>query len=950
MKKYFLLLFILVTYPIIIHSQDYYANKLVVKFKKYSTLSNYWKSNNRDISIPEFEKILGKNYVKPYISDELLNLYNKRKNYNKNKSSNNKKEPNLDLIAVIEYNSSISPEVAAKKITLLPDVEYAEPMYKHQLLVGPNDSLYSEQYYIEQIKANLAWQFVDTNFAVIVGVVDTGVDYEHEDLKDNIFTNKGETGLDDQGRDKRANGVDDDSNGFIDDWIGWDFYGEGDNNPLPGNPHGTHVAGIIGAIANNRVGIAGVAQNIKILPVKIGPDLPFATNISNGYQGILYAAAMGADIINCSWGSSHYSQAEADIVEAANQLGSLIVAAAGNNNQYVFFYPASYNGVMSVAAVNKNDERAYFSNYNHKIDVAAPGVDIMSTIPGNEYRTMSGTSMASPVAAGVAALAKNRFKDKPNFILREIVKATSDFIYDKNPAYLGQLGSGRVNALRVMTDERLISMRVEQIILSKSEINNEFFPNDTIKFKLLVKNYLDSVSNVSIKIYTINNELLKTVRDSFYIGNMASNEIIQTQPFEFIVRDMQVYDKEVRLVVRLIADDYFSDNFSYDFTLSPSYKTFEHNNVRATFNSIGNIGFNDYPNNRQGKGISYKDGANMAFEGALMLSANGNELYNVARGEYQLHKDVDFIMLSAMNKLLPGRYATAEGSNNFQTINDDTLNISKIEIKQNVYQFNNTQFSNTIFVVYTIFNKSGKPIDSVFIGHYFDWDIGIPQDNLIWWDATNSIAFAKSSVDTLPLASVLNLSKFGNNFFAIDNDGSSDENPGVYDGFTRLEKLRFMKNGLQRIQSSITDASMVLSAGPIALQESDSVVVPFAIILGENEENILREANLAKIFIEELLLTSVGDQPNDKINIKIVPNPVKDNLTIQVHTKKFDYFSVAIFDLLGNLVKILENNRALHIGENNLSYFVSDLPIGAYYLKISNKVDISNGIIFLKVK
>jgi|YNPMSStandDraft_1061717.scaffolds.fasta_scaffold00196_20 subtilisin family serine protease len=950
MQKNILFLLILAFCPILVYSQNYYSNKLVVKFKKHSNLANYWLSNNRNITFSNFEKILGKNQAKPYIPNELLILYNKSKNSKRYKSSFNKKELNLDLIAIVEYEKSISPELAARKITLLPEIEYAEPLYKHELLIEPNDSLYSEQYYIKQIKANLAWEYVDSNFTVIIGVVDTGVDFEHEDLKDNIYTNSGEIGTDQQGKDKRSNGIDDDGNGFVDDWIGWDFYGDGDNIPLPGNPHGTHVAGIIGAITNNKVGIAGVAKNIKILPVKIGPDLPFATNISNGYQGILYAAAMGADIINCSWGSTHYSQAEADIVEAANQLGSLIVAAAGNNNLYVFFYPAAYNGVLSVAAVNNNDERAYFTNYNYKIDVSAPGVDIMSTIPGNEYRKMSGTSMASPVVAGVAALAKNRFKEKPNFIIREIVKATSDYLYDKNPAYLGQLGQGRVNALRVMTDERLISLRVEALHLPKNVHSNEFYPNDTIKFSLILRNYLDSAYNVSVKIYTLDNNLIKTLNDSVYVGNLANNEIIETPvPFEFVVRDAQVYDKEIKLVARIIADGFFADNFSYDVIISPSYKTFDHNNAVATFNSIGNIGFNDYPNNRQGRGIYYKNGANMAFEGALMLSANGNELYNVARGEFQLRKDIGFEMISAINKLLPGKFATAEGYNNFKTVNDDTLNISNIEIKQNIYQFNNNQFANTIFVIYTIYNKSGNALDSVFLGHYFDWDIGIPQDNLIWWDTNNSIAFAKSSNDTLPLAAVVNLSKYGNNFFAIDNDGASDDNPGVYDGFTRMEKLRFLQNGIQRVQSSVTDASMVLSAGPFVIAENDSVIVSFAIILGNRSEEILREANLAKAFIEELLLAGIIDKYNDEFNIKIMPNPVIDKLSLIINTQKFDYFIIEIYDILGNRIKILGDKVALHSAQVNLSFSLRDLPTGTYNLRVINSKNITKSIMFVKI-
>jgi subtilisin family serine protease len=913
--------------------EEYYPNKLVVKFKKYSQTANKWKTEQRQTSFVEFEKIIGENIARPYISNDLLNLYNSAKAKNRQKNSVGGKELNLDLIAVIDYSNIIDPFVAARKISSFADVEYAEPLFKHKLLEITNDPLLAEQNYIEQIKANLAWNYIDTSITIIVGVVDTGIDYLHEDLKDNIYYNVGEMGIDEHGNDKRYNGIDDDGNGFVDDWRGWDFYGEGDNDPMPGNPHGTHVAGIIGAVANNGIGIAGVARNVKLLPVKIGSDIPYAANIANGYAGILYAASMGAKVINCSWGGTHYSMAEADIIRAANELGSLIVAAAGNNNQYLIYYPAAYDGILSVAAVDSEDKRAYFTNYHHKIDVSAPGVEILSTIPENEYRAMNGTSMASPVAAAVAALTLNRFLDKPNFVIREIVKASSDYIDYNNPYYSGMLGKGRVNALRAMTDNSFISLKVLSLQNTGKTNTNEYFPNDTIKFKLTIINYLDDAEQVSVKIYSTNSNLLTVINDSCYLGKIISSEIAQTDEFAFIVNNVNEYDKEIKLVARIIADGYVSDNFAYEAIISPSYRIFDKNNVTATINSAGNIGYNDYPRNQQGIGVRFEESESMAFEGALLLSVNGNELYNVARGEYQLRKDKDFQVIKAMNLNYPSIFADAEGSCLFETINNDTLNVSKLRISNSIYQFKRKELENTIFTFYKVYNLSDKKIDSTYVGLYFDWDIGNPQRNQIWWDEQQNIAIAKSIDDGLPIAGVVNLSQYSNNFFAIDNDGHSEENPGVYDGFTRDEKLRFLKGGVQRLQSSITDASMVISAGPFFLAAGDSAIIPFAIVLGVNEQNIISEANFAKYFVHQIISASVENKDNANF-IRVYPNPTAKQLFLEVFSEKDNIGRISIYNALGKQEKIFDENRIINSGINSMIFDVSDLSAGVYFVRI----------------
>ena len=241
-----------------------------------------------------------------------------------------------------------------------------------------------------------------TGTGVVVGVIDTGVQWDHPDLANQIWNNSGETDCND--------GVDNDHNGYIDDCRGWDFYSN-DNNPMDENGHGTHVSGTIAAEGNNGQGVVGIAPGAKIMPLRfLGPD-GFGV-ISNAVLALDYAINNGANITNNSWGGGGYSQAMSDMIDKAKAKNVLFVAAAGNNaanNDRAGdgFYPSSYpqDNVIAVAATTPLDERSWFSNYGKtQVDIAAPGSQIYSTFLGSSYATLQGTSMAAPHASGALAL------------------------------------------------------------------------------------------------------------------------------------------------------------------------------------------------------------------------------------------------------------------------------------------------------------------------------------------------------------------------------------------------------------------------------------------------------------------------------------------------------------------------------------------------------------------
>lgn len=263
---------------------------------------------------------------------------------------------------------------------------------------------------------------------VLVAVIDTGVDKRHPDLQKNIWSNPGETGLDKFGRDKRTNGIDDDKNGFIDDVHGWNF-ADNNNNIRDEHGHGTHIAGIIAAERDNGIGIQGMVNNVKILPIKFYSDkLDSYQNIQNTAKAIRYAVDMGAKVINYSAGGASHSNEEENAIEYAKKHNVVFVAAAGNygeNTDKLSYFPANYNlsNILSVGAFGKDNKILKLSNYGKdSVDVLAPGEDIYSTTVGGGYGYLSGTSQATAFASGLTAQIISKYPQiyKPEDIIKVI--------------------------------------------------------------------------------------------------------------------------------------------------------------------------------------------------------------------------------------------------------------------------------------------------------------------------------------------------------------------------------------------------------------------------------------------------------------------------------------------------------------------------------------------------
>ncbi|NJM61512.1 MAG: S8 family serine peptidase [Oscillatoriales cyanobacterium RU_3_3] len=328
-------------------------------------------------------------------------------------------EPNADL-ELIRAALALDSNVAGLELNYKLSINATrDPMVNS--LWGLNNTGQTGGSADADIDAPEAWGIQTGSKDVTVAVIDTGGDYRHQDLAANTWRNTGEIA---------GNGVDDDNNGFVDDVHGYDFVNT-DGDPMDDEGHGTHVAGTIGAVGNNNIGVVGVNHNVSLMHLKFLDSGGFGFT-DNAARAIDYATRMGAKVINASFGGGGYSQSMFDAISRANNAGVLFVAAAGNdanNNDLNPDFPTNYDlpNIISVAATDERDRLAWFSNYGRDtVDLAAPGVNILSTLPGNSYGQFDGTSMAAPHVAGAAALLLAQKPNQSPAQLKNILMESAD--------------------------------------------------------------------------------------------------------------------------------------------------------------------------------------------------------------------------------------------------------------------------------------------------------------------------------------------------------------------------------------------------------------------------------------------------------------------------------------------------------------------------------------------
>jgi hypothetical protein len=426
----------------------------------------------------------------------------------------------------LSFAPAISPYSIANALREHPEVLYAEPIYLDETLESPDDTHYSEALNFAAMQAEAAWdlQKCEDN-PVVIAIVDTGVAWKHPDLAQNIWNNLGEDANNngytiyhngtawvmDPGD---MNGIDDDGNGKVDDLIGWNFIVNiaGDENNEPNDPgsHGTRVAGLAGAVTNNGIGVASLSWNPILMPISCARTGATST-IFRGYDAILYAAENGAQVINCSWGSTGFSQASKDLIDYVVDLGAVVVAAAGNSNNATPIYPAAYPGVIAVASLNNDGAKWSGSSFGAFVDFGVPNQNFYTTTPAAGYFSGSGTtSYASPIGSAMAALV---LAQNPGFSPQQVrnqILATCTNIDAQNPSYIDKLGGGLINAFLALSTENPTQTPMLKLGLfsagtpkdQSAELSLD--PGDVVSLNVVMRNYTDFSGNANFTLSSSN--------------------------------------------------------------------------------------------------------------------------------------------------------------------------------------------------------------------------------------------------------------------------------------------------------------------------------------------------------------------------------------------------------------------------------------------------------------
>ena len=475
----------------------------------------------------------------------------------------------------LKFNGEVNLDNLIEEIKNSPDVEYVEPNYlfsindynidsdviyeenlkpviTNSLLNTPTDPLYSEQVGIGQTNVDKVWEEYTTgDGSQIVAVLDTGIDYTHPDLEDNIWINEAEL--------NGVEGVDDDGNGYIDDIRGWDFH-HNTNTPLDDNMHGTHVAGIIGAVANNDKGIAGVVWNVKLMPIKILQASGIG-DVATIALGVDYATNNGATVINMSFGGGISSITLKNALANA-YAGSkrMLVAAAGNNGLPLppcipsqIFYPAAYTFVFGV------ETDAAFSNYDcdgpifstlldqQNYETDAPGVSVMSTVPKGGYRALSGTSMAAPYVSGIVALYN---ETRTEFETNE--RKFGNLINTKGSTFIDALAAIKAEPKPIL---KLLTAQAIDSISTNTYQDGQLDAGEDIHLYPTVKNYWGMAENVKVKLKFAGNEFsneyykgLINIQDSIITLGTISDYALYKQrenPLKFKISENTAHNTQI---------------------------------------------------------------------------------------------------------------------------------------------------------------------------------------------------------------------------------------------------------------------------------------------------------------------------------------------------------------------------------------------------------------------
>ena len=833
---------------------------------------------------------------------------------------------------LVRFDEALNPELVAAALAHQEGVVYAHPVYRVQLTVMPqpfweaadpislpavavpNDSLFGQSTHLSFVNLPDAWDIAKTEGSVLIATVDAKTDWQHEDLQGNVWTNPGEVA---------GNGIDDDNNDFVDDLHGWNFGGDNadpgstPNLPTSGN-HGTWVTSVFSAVTNNTIGLAGSSWNAEFMALNTAStETDNALSTLDIWNSYAYAMANGADIINASLGGPRSClSADQDLIDMGTDNGVLYVVAAGNSGNNIDIFPespANCERVLTVGATQKTSELlAGFSNYGLAVDVYAPGSFINAAASGGGYQTVSGTSFASPLVAGIAALLKTVNPDLTADEMREQIRVTATPFSDlvrSSPRFEGNLNKGIVDAVAVLTDSSP-SVRIVDAGIANAGGGRSILGGNSGTIQISLTNYLEPVSDLAVELVSFNPNV-SVLSGSQSIASMNKGDSLDME-FQIFVSEDAPFNINTPLNINLSSSDYEDvDGFS----LTVNNTIHDTGDIALTLTEEGNLGYNNFQGDSPGEGFRY-GGLDWLFEGGLIMGTGVNTVSDNIRGIDGSTQDEDFrIEQGTVFGVIPGRVTTEEGALQLLDLQAD----NPLDIRVRLDSFADSVAVNDDFIIlkYTIENMGATDLNDFYTGLFFDWDSPEdPQTDFASFDASRSMGiFSDGSSDaSVFIGTRLLTTDAGFSYRAIDNIEIYGPTSGQ-DGFTDTEKWDFISGGLQTSEVNSSDVSTLMSSGPHAIPAGGSVEIVFAMVGGFTLEELQNNSDTAFALWENTLS---GLSPNPVANEEFVhqpafafelgeafPNPVLQSTTIPFQLEAAANVRLEIFDVLGRSVRVL---------------------------------------------
>ena len=907
------------TMPQGINQVDFSPKTVVVKFNE--SQRKYCNKNN--VAIPTFN-----NFLKEI---EVISIKKKFKNLEKPKSKSDRygfKMADLSLIYEFEYASSVSLEKVINYLYSLNIIEYAQPHYVYQISYTPNDPSIGAQNHLSIINAYSAWNVNKGDTAIVVGIVDTGWDSDHEDLQSELKHNYNDP----------INGFDDDNDGYIDNFNGWDLY-DNDNDPeVTAVDHGVHVSGCASASTDNNLGVASPGFNTKLLPVKAGAGL----TISYGYEGITYCADHGASVINCSWAGTYGGPLGQDVITYATiNKSSLVVAAAGNNNSSVDYFPAAYQYVFSVAATDGVDVKADYSNYSYSVDISAPG-DILSTLGNGGYGIKSGTSLASPVVAGSVALVLSEQTNLTALQVGELLKATSDEISSLNASYVDMLGAGRINLGEAMNPVTVSSVdMVDKNITDNAD--DIFVVGDQLSLSGNFVNYLATTGNLVATISSAS-PYVNITNNTYAIGVLTMMGVSSNLATPFTADILVGTPLNSPVLFRIDITDGASSWVEYmEVVVNVDYINIEINDVATSITSKGMIGYN-VDDQSEGIGFTYLGGNSILWNGSFMLGVSDGRVVDRIIGASG-SSGQDFKSYLNVNEL--GTPVVSEFD--VQGVFNDsgaTADFIGIEVEHKAFAWTTQGHSKYIIAEYTIKNTSGSELSDMYAGIYCDWDIssdGFGGSDICGTSFSRNLGYVYDPSSGGVYAGIQVLSNNGFRHHAMYKNSADGGGINPNNSYTSAEKYTSLSAySFNTGGTSGADVSHVVSAGPFTLADGDSVTVAFALLAGDNLADLEAITDSAYMQYNDTTIPNVGvnEAITRAMQLDIYPNPTSGMVTVSFYNNANQIVRLTIYDITGKVARNLIN-KFTDKGNYNYTFDLSLLDAGIYFYELNTGSNIS---------